>query len=140
MDRRRIVDGFDAPRSERGLAVTFHHRMWLLGPLASLTLGCGLAPKNFRKVTDPAPITRARSIGLSGMLPEHKAVPALIDRLEDRDPVVRLAAYEELKKGTGRTFGFIPWSSDVERANAVSRWRGWWKARQDDLARLTSKL
>jgi hypothetical protein len=124
----------------RGFAVTIDCRKWLLAPLASIPLGCGLAPKSFQKVTDPAPIVRARSIGLSGRLPEHKAVPALIDRLEDRDPVVRLAAYEELKKGTGRSFGFIPWSSEAERAHAVARWRSWWNARQEDVARLAQKL
>jgi hypothetical protein len=124
----------------RGFAVTIDCRMWLLAPLATLSFGCGLAPKSFQKVTDPAPIVRARSIGLSGRLPEHKAVPALIDRLEDHDPVVRLAAYEELKKGTGRSFGFIPWSSEADRAQAVARWRSWWKARQEDVARLAQKL
>jgi hypothetical protein len=104
--------------------------------LAAVASGCGVAPKNFRKVTDPAPIVRARSVSLGGRLPQGRVVPALIDRLEDRDPVVRLAAFEELKKGTGRTFGFIPWAGDAERASAVSRWRAWWKQRQSALVRL----
>ena len=37
-------------------------------------------------------------------------VPALIGRLEDADPVVRLAAHEELRRRTGRDFGFVPWA------------------------------
>ncbi|GAC1473792.1 MAG: hypothetical protein NVSMB9_23070 [Isosphaeraceae bacterium] len=86
-------------------------------------------------MTDPAPIVRARSISLANKLPPGRVVPALIDRLEDRDPVVRLVAYEELKKGTGKTFGYIPWAGDTERAGAVSRWRAWWKDRQAALAR-----
>jgi hypothetical protein len=101
-----------------------------LSLLAAAGPGCSIAPKNFRKVTDTAPIVRARSISLGGKLPQERVVPALINRLEDRDAVVRLAAFEELKKGTGRTFGFVPWGGDSERAGAVTRWREWWKARQ----------
>ncbi|MCA1685570.1 MAG: HEAT repeat domain-containing protein [Planctomycetia bacterium] len=111
--------------------MTFNRWGWVLVPVAAVGFGCGIAPKKFRKVTDPAPIVRARSVSLAGQLPQGQAVPALIDRLEDRDPVVRLAAYEELHKGTGRSFGFIPWGGDSDRASAVARWRAWWKARQD---------
>lgn len=108
---------------------------WVAWPCAALALGCGIAPKTFRKVTDPAPIVRARSVGLGGDLPPGRVVPALINRLEDRDPVVRLAAYEELRKGTGRSFGFVPWGAEADRAGAVTRWRAWWKARQAALVK-----
>lgn len=112
---------------------------WIAAPLALIGAGCGVAPKHFRKISDPAPIVRARSVSLGGELPQNRVVPALIDRLEDKDPVVRLAAYEELRKGTGRTFGFIPWAGDAERAGAVTRWRAWWKERQAALARIGQK-
>jgi hypothetical protein len=101
-----------------------------------MLVGCGVAPKHFRRVNDPAPIVRARSIGLADRLPQGRVTPVLIDRLDDNDPVVRLAAFEELKKGTGRSFGFVPWASSAERSDAVARWRAWWKARQASLARL----
>jgi hypothetical protein len=122
--------------------MTLNHLGKLAAPLALLGLGfgCGVAPKHFRKISDPAPIVRARSVSLGGKLPQQRVVPALIDRLEDKDPVVRLAAYEELKKGTGRSFGFIPWASDSDRAGAVARWRAWWKERQAALVRLGQKL
>jgi hypothetical protein len=106
----------------------------MVAPLLILALGagagCSIAPKTFRKVNDPAPIVRARSVGLGGRLPQQKVVPALINRLEDRDPVVRLAAFEELRKGTGQTFGFVPWAGEKERAGAVARWRAWWNNAQ----------
>ncbi len=92
--------------------------------------GCSFAPKKFKGIDDPAPINRARSVSLGSKLPQQQVVPALIDRLEDKDPVVRMAAHEELKKGTGHTFGFIPWGGESERTSAVSRWRSWWKQRQ----------
>ena len=52
-------------------------------------------------MTDPAPIVRARSVGLGGDLPQGHVVPALINRLEDRDPVVRLAALRGAAQGDG---------------------------------------
>jgi len=100
------------------------------------TSGCGIAPKSFAKMTDPAGLIRARSVGLAKNQPAQRAVPALIDRLEDHDPVVRLVAYEELKKETGKSFGYVPWSGDKDRAGAVERWRAWWKAQQASLANL----
>jgi hypothetical protein len=87
--------------------------------------GCGLAPKTFRSIRHPAPLMRARSVGLSERLPDGRAVPALVDRLDDPDPVVRLAAHEELKKRTGQDFGYVPWDDSEPRAKAVSRWRSW---------------
>jgi hypothetical protein len=78
-------------------------------------------------------------VSLGDRLPPTHVVPALIDRLEDHDPVVRLAAFEELKKGTGRSFGFVPWAGESERAGAVSRWRDWWKQRQAALVGFVQK-
>lgn len=87
--------------------------------------GCSLAPKTFRSIQHPAPLVRARSVGLSERLPDGQAVPSLVARLDDTDPVVRLAAHEELKRRTGQDFGYVPWDDPEPRAGAVSRWRGW---------------
>jgi hypothetical protein len=87
--------------------------------------GCGLAPHDFRKIQHPAPLVRARSVGLGGSQPDTQVVPALVGRLADEDPVVRLAANEELRKRTGRDFGFVPWASPEERTAAIARWRSW---------------
>jgi len=103
-----------------------NRRAWGAVALTFVGIGCGITPKKFGKVNDANAIVRARSVSLGGRLPPQRVVPALIDRLEDRDPVVRLAAYEELHKETGRSFGFVPWAGDAERAGAVSRWRAWW--------------
>jgi hypothetical protein len=53
-------------------------------------------------------------------------VPALLERLNDADPVVRLAAHEELRKRTGQDFGYRPWDDRAERAPAIARWQAWW--------------
>jgi len=70
-------------------------------------------------------LVRARAVGLGRRQPDSRVVPALVDRLADADPVVRLAAHEELRERTGRDFGFVPWASPDERASAIDRWRAW---------------
>jgi HEAT repeat protein len=104
-------------------------------PLLVLGLGCGVAPRHFRDLIDAAPMTRARAAHLGDAVPAAVAIPALIDRLEDDDPVVRLSAHEALRRRTGEQFGFLPWADPPERARAVARWRSWWTGRQATLAR-----
>ncbi len=90
--------------------------------------GCGLAPHDFRKIQDPAPLVRARAVGLGGRESDTQVVPALVAHLDDEDPVVRLAANEELRKRTGRDFGYVAWASAEERTAAIARWRAWLSA------------
>jgi hypothetical protein len=87
--------------------------------------GCAHGPRDFRKIQNPAPLVRTRAVGLGERKPDSQVVPALVGRLEDGDPVVRLAAYEELRKRTGRDFGYLPWESPENRSHAVDRWRAW---------------
>ncbi len=87
--------------------------------------GCGLGPRNFRKITHPAPLVRARAMSLGYQQPDSVVIPALLGRLDDPDVVVRMAAHEELKRRTGRDFGYMPWGSLEDRASAISRWRAW---------------
>lgn len=90
--------------------------------------GCGLTPHAFRRL-HPSPATeRARSVGAGSRQVDPQVVPALVGRLEDEDPVVRMAASDELRKRTGKDFGFVAWASPEERAAAVARWRSWLKA------------
>jgi len=74
-------------------------------------------------------------VGLGGELPSSQVIPALIDRLDDPDAVVRLSAHEELRKLTGQDFGFVPWADGAERASSVARWRTWWNTRKATLAK-----
>ena len=87
--------------------------------------GCGLGPRNFRMITHPAPLVRARAISLGYEQPDAVVIPALVERLNDPDVVVRMAANEELKKRTGRDLGFVPWAGPEERASSVERWKAW---------------
>jgi hypothetical protein len=96
----------------------------LIGGLVT-SAGCGLGPRNFNKITHPAPLVRARAMSLGYDRPDSVVLPALVERLDDVDPVVRLAAHEELKRRTGRDFGYLPWVDANDRAAAVGRWRSW---------------
>jgi hypothetical protein len=99
--------------------------VWLMG----IAPGCGLAPRNFRKIRHPAPRVRARALSLGDRRSSARVVPALVVRLSDPDPVVRLAAHEELKKRTGQDFGYVPWADPSERQAAVARWDDWLQGR-----------
>lgn len=98
--------------------------------LAALVLapGCTIAPRDFFQHRDPAPLVRARSLGLGRELPESFVIPTLIEKLHDPDAVVRMTAHEELRRRTGQDFGYKPWAEPVERAPAVEAWRRWWQA------------
>jgi HEAT repeat protein len=103
--------------------------MRAIGLAALLLAGCTLAPRKFRDLNDPAPLVRARAVALGEELPKSVVVPALLERLDDGDPVVRLTAHEELKRRTGQDFGYHPWDEAAERQKAVSLWRAWWEGR-----------
>jgi hypothetical protein len=105
--------------------------------LAALTAGaggCSIAPRNFFSSGNPAPVVRARALGMGRTLPEPSVVPTLLARLDDPDPVVRMTAHEELKRRTGQDFGYKPWDEPTERGPAVAAWRTWWLGLQAELA------
>ena len=114
-----------------------------LGFLVALVLapssGCSLAPKSFKGIDKPEPLVRARAIPMGRNLPDQKVVPQLLNSLDDRDQVVRMAAYEELKKRSGQDFGFVPYAEAEDRQPAVSRWRSWWSTRQVGLPQIRPK-
>src|SRR4051794_27780927 len=128
--------GFASGRTSRegGRAV---NRTLLVGLLSAMTasgMGCSLAPKSFRDMIHPAPIVRARAVGLDEKQPEWVAIPALIERLNDTDRVVRMTANDGLKERTRRDFGFVAWAPADERARAVARWKAWWEERRGQAA------
>jgi hypothetical protein len=104
------------------------------GLVLALVAGCGVGPRHFKAMADPSPIKRARAVGLGKNLPDEQVIPTLIGRLEDKDPIVRISADEELKRRTGQDFGFTSWAEPDDRAKAVGRWKGWWNSRQAGLA------
>jgi hypothetical protein len=119
--------------------VTIGRWVWLGVPLIALGSGCGMAPKSFEWLNNPSGITRARAASLGTDLPSDVVIPALIDKLNDPDSVVRLAANEELKKTTHQDFGFEAWGELEERQAAHGRWRKWWKQHEAAMAKMRAK-
>jgi hypothetical protein len=73
-----------------------------------------------------AEIRRAAALA-AGMKEDKTIVPNLIDRLDDSDAMVRRAAHLALKSLTGKDFGPAVNAEAAERAEALNRWRTWWK-------------
>jgi hypothetical protein len=96
----------------------------LAAAMASLS-GCAHGPRRFEKIDATAPLVRARAVGLGARKPDSQVLPVLLTHLGDSDPVVRLAAHEELRKRTGQDFGYLPWAGPEERSPAIERWRAW---------------
>lgn len=117
MDRRAIVNRIQCGTKPARFSCAF----------ATLALAsCSSAPKSFLSVSDPAAINRARAVAFGQQHSDAAAIPALIDRLTDDDPVVRLASHEALKKRTGQDFGYLPYAEGDELAASVQRWKQWW--------------
>ena len=105
-----------------------------LMPAIAVGAGCSLAPKSFRDMVHTSPIVRARAVGLGDQQTAAVSVPAMIDRLDDSDCVVRMAANDGLKTRTGKDFGFVPWGGAEERAAASSRWKAWWGSQKQSVS------
>jgi hypothetical protein len=96
-----------------------------LAAVMASSWGCAHGPRRFEKIDATAPLVRARAVGLGTRKPDSEVLPVLLTHLGDSDPVVRLAAHEELRKRTGQDFGYLPWGSPEERSSAIGRWRAW---------------
>jgi len=91
----------------------------------ALAAGCAHGPWATRKMRQGAPLAQARAIGLASRAPDSRVLPALVGQLSNSDPVVRLAAHEELRRRTGQDFGYVPWAMPEERSIPAERWRAW---------------
>lgn len=104
--------------------------MLVIGPTLA---GCSIAPKSFIAVNDPAPLVRARAMGMNQGMPDEVVIPTLIQKLNDPDGVVRLTAIEELKRRTGQDLGYVPWGEPEDRARSMLAWQQWWGTQSDSL-------
>ena len=56
---------------------------------------------------------------------DSKAIPALVQQLDNDDPAVRFYAIEALQKLTGQTLGYEFYDDANSRKQAVARWQRW---------------
>lgn len=79
---------------------------------------------------DDNPTVRLTAITRAGNARDKKAIPYLVDQLDDSEPDVRLFAIVALRKTTRETFGYRHYGSRRSRAEAVLKWRQWLEQRQ----------
>ena len=80
-----------------------------------------------QKMNSSAGVERTQAVMAAGERNDRAKIPVLINRLEDDDPAVRLAAINTLRKMTGKDFGYVAYDDDVKRRGAVAKWREWWR-------------
>lgn len=101
------------------------------GMLAVLALGCtggGTRRSLATALQSGNASERIRASVQAGRQRDMRAVPLLVERLEDSSADVRLFAIRALEKITGQTLGYRYFAPPAERAEAVRRWRDWVKA------------
>lgn len=91
----------------------------LLAGLAGLSCGSSVQVG----LESPEALGRILAIRQAGEAKNTRAVPLIVDRLEDEDEAVRLYAILALEKITGRRMGYDYAKPPVERAVSVERWR-----------------
>jgi len=96
-----------------------------------LLTGCiePLPASNRARIQHQEPSVRIKAIVEAGRARDDKAVPLIVDRLEDEDEGVRLYAIIALEKITGERLGYDYGDSMAERAGAVERWRNFVRRR-----------
>ena len=97
--------------------------------IAVAAAGC-FAPQPLteeQKMNSSAGVERTQAVMAAGERNDRAKIPALINRLEDDDDAVRLAAINSLRKMTGKDFGYVAYDDEKTRRAAVAKWREWWK-------------
>ncbi len=112
----------------RGNAV-MQRMVLILGVLAAA--GCfSFNPKPLteeQKMNSSAGVEREQAVVDAGLRQDRARIPTLINRLEDDDVAVRLAAINSLRSMTGKDFGYVAYDDEMTRRAAVTRWREWWR-------------
>jgi hypothetical protein len=103
------------------------------GILAALAAGCtdgGPRRSLAADLQGENPSERIRASIQAGCQRDTRAVPLLVERLEDSSADVRMFAIRALKEITGQTLGYRYFAPPAERVEAVRRWREWVKSQR----------
>jgi hypothetical protein len=82
-------------------------------------------------LNSPDPAARIRAIRQVTEKHDSRAIPLLVDRLEDEDEAVRFYAIAALTRMTGTDMGYKYYQPAYERLPAVRRWRRYVRERND---------
>ena len=101
---------------------------WKLGIMVlaiGLVSGC-YSPDRPSLSSDCAP-TAIPAIKEAADQDNRKAIPRLVQDLNDHDPAIRFAAISALNRITGDDFGYRYYDDESDRQPAIARWREWMK-------------
>ena len=87
--------------------------------------GCAYPGTGRASLTSRDADQRIKAIVRTAETRDNKAVPLLVDRLEDHDEAVRMFAIEALRRLTGQSMGWRYYEPPLRRAAAVAAWRAW---------------
>ena len=109
-------------------------------PAIRALLLCGLAfggcesdsSDLYRKFQGEDPRVRIAAAVEASDTKNPRAVPYLVDRLEDPEADVRFFSFLALKKITGKTMDWRYYDPPAARGEAVERWRQWLRQGRDE--------
>lgn len=85
---------------------------------------CGCMARMVRAdIQSPDAETRGRAIREAAQRRDERAIPLIVDRLEDEDQSVRLFAILALEEMTGQRMGYLYYKPTGTQADALRRWR-----------------
>ena len=97
--------------------------------LAVVLVGCGGPRLTWRQKLDSSVgVERMQAVMMVGEQNKWRAIPHVIERLDDDDESVRLMSASTLQEMTGENFGYKAYAPEHERREAARRWRNWWNA------------
>ncbi len=121
---------------------TWLNPRWCLAavPLVVAATGCN-APQTKPNLTSDRPSELVPALIDQASRGDDADYAALIRKLDNDDPAVRLFAARSLEELTGETFGYRYHHSRHDRRAAVDRWRAWLDERgvNDDTKRVSSE-
>jgi hypothetical protein len=84
---------------------------------------CASRPSRMERLHSENPLERVQAAVESARAEDPRAVPALVDMLDDPDVAVRFYAIMALRRMCGENFGYHYYADAWERAQAAERWR-----------------
>jgi hypothetical protein len=100
---------------------------WAWLPWVSLAAGPGCGPPPVKSLDNPDPSGKIPAIKAAADRHDRRAVPDLIQDLDDDDPAVRFYAALGLERITGDNFGYHYYDDVDQRQPAIRRWQKWWE-------------
>lgn len=101
---------------------------WVLGLLASACIwgGCTASSAQLRRQMEAVdPARRIDAVIQAARRKDTSLTPALVDRLDDEDPAVRMYAILALERMTGERLGYSYAAPTSKRRDAVESWRSY---------------